>query len=168
MADVVVESLSPRLHAWVGSGFWLHIRLGLLCQADGHQLCGLGLTPGRKPLDRMVTTVMPWKRGTHNTGCWARAEACPAGPGRSTREGTVCQGTGGTRAYPNKPSTPDPWSWMRRQRVPPSRNRQWPISRPHPSRTLCGSLWTGTQSTDESQPETGREDGAFQNIPVCP
>lgn len=86
----------------------------------------------------------------------------------------MCQGTVGTRAYPNKPSTPDfvhPWSWMGRQRVHPSRNRQRPISHPHPSRTPRGSqLWTGTLSTDESQPEAelaGRM-GHSKNIPVCP
>lgn len=30
--------------------------------------------------------------GTHSTGCWAPAVACPAGPERSTVKGTVCQG----------------------------------------------------------------------------
>lgn len=99
----VVGSLRPGTPcvAWP----WLSLsqaieaaRQPLLCRLP----CALGLAPRCNPLDRMVA-VMSWERGTHSTGWWAQGVACPAGPGRSTGERTVCQRTAGTQTYPHKP-----------------------------------------------------------------
>lgn len=164
-------SLSQAVEA--AGGTRPHARLAWLCQAVGHLLCALGLAPGRHPLDGRVT-VTSQERGTHNTGCWARATACPAGPGRSTGEGTACQRPAGTRSYPTSPlpQTLHPQSGMGRQRRDLSDLRHG-SSCPHPPRTPCESrLRTGTpraQGGAESQPEAGPAGkwGLPDCVPMC-
>lgn len=113
------RSLSPGLHAWLGPGCQF---LRPSRQLLGHSKAGIAhqtwLLDGaeREQAEREQAereqAEREWVGGTHSTGCWALAAACPAGPGRSTGEGTVCQGqwTQLTLVSPTTPDFVQPWS----------------------------------------------------------
>lgn len=136
------RSLSPGLHAWLGPG--CHF-LRPYRQLLGHSKAGIAHQTWL--LDR---AEQERAGGTHSTGCWARAVACPAGPGRSTGEGTVCQEqcTQLTLVSPTTPDFVQPWS--RTEKTTRGAARQpFTVSLPQPLRTPSGSeLWVGTLSTE--------------------
>lgn len=163
-------SLSQAVEA--AGGTRPHARLAWLCQAVGHLLCARGLAPGCHPLDGRVT-VTSQERGTHNTGCWARATACPAGPGRSTGEGTACQRPAGTRSYPTSPlpQTPHPQSGMGRQTVTSQSSVTAPPAPPHPGLPVspgCGPGHHEHRVVRRASPRLVRQgSGAFQTASPC-
>lgn len=144
-------SLVPGLHAWLGPG----------CHFSGH--------PGRcwdtaeqELPTRRVCGCWTEQRGsgaglggTHSTGCWAPAAACPVGPGRSTGEGTVCQGqwTQLTLVSPLHLTLCNHGAGQRDREGEQRGAARQPFALsllPPTPKNGCGTeLWTGTLNTEE-------------------